>query len=611
MHSANSSDFVKLAAISLNYGTCQALKQVNLTLRRAEVHAMVGEHGAGKSSLGQVLSGILKPQAGRLMVEGREYRALTLKSAHQCGIEMVQQHALSLNPYFSIADNFGLDSTPVYRLWRKRHTRQAVQAFLTRCAIALDPAALVKEFNVADQTFIDILKHIYPHPKLLILDEALEKLSAPHFARIVSILTELKRDGMAILLITHRIDDMYDLADRVSVIKNGEILLTDAIRNIDKINLIKMAYMQISGEQQADNLNTEFYQFLKYNEAILRNLPVNLIVTDNHKRIKLVNEHCKTNFALNRSSYLNVPLAHLLSGDHQDTHALLATVAAGREEQTLYQVPILLNEIPAVTNIKTFPIYEGAFLIGTIIILEDMTEFNQLQKQVMLSEKLASVGLLAAGVAHEINNPLEIIYNYLSYIKYNFRGDRLHEAVDSVHEEIASIAAIVSNLHSFSDNTPLTSETVNLAEVIRNMLNLLKHNARYKHIKMHFEAHDPGLAVTANKNEIKQVILNLLKNSFEAMPDGGAIYIETAQIEEHGRLFAQLRFQDTGPGICDENPNNIFLPFYSTKQAQANNLGLGLSVSYGIITKYHGTIQVENSEGAGCQFVITLPRCAV
>jgi signal transduction histidine kinase len=267
-----------------------------------------------------------------------------------------------------------------------------------------------------------------------------------------------------------------------------------------------------------------------------------------------------------------------------------------------------LNQTTIISNLKTFPIYDGTFLIGHIIIIEDITEYDQLQKQVILSEKLASVGLLAAGVAHEINNPLGIIANYLSYIKYTFYDQKLHEAIDNVHEEIASIANIVSNLHTFSDNKPLTIEDLDINELIRSMLHLVQHNAKSKQITIHFEPYDHDLTISANKNEIKQVILNLLKNSFEAMPSGGEIVIKTTLLPEHEANVVQMTFQDTGPGIGDENPNNIFLPFYSTKKGQEHNLGLGLSVSYGIIKKYNGTISVRNLENAGCQFTIKIPQ---
>lgn len=602
----SSGELLALRNITLDYGEFRALNRIHFNLAPSEIHAIVGEHGAGKSSLGMLISGILKPQSGQILFDGHTYRTLTLKTASKIGIEMVHQHSLSLNQYFSVAENLSLPNMPLFT-GRKKNIH-AVQSFFSHYDVTLDPSVLVEQLNASDQVFVEILKHVYPQPKLLILDETLEKLTAPAFNKIVHILTLLKREGASILLITHRIDDIYNLADRVSIIKNGEILLTDEVKNIDKLNLIKMAYIQISTEQHINHLNTEFYQFLKYNEAILRNLPVNLIVADNERRIKMVNNYCKQYFHLQEHLYFNVPLEQFFSGNNAGTLALLNTAFSSEQEKAFYQIPLVINTLQTVNNIKTFPIYDGTFLLGHIIIIEDITEYDQLQKQVMLSEKLASVGLLAAGVAHEINNPLEIIYNSLDFLKYHIHSKPLEEAVDDIQEEMSSIANIVSNLHSFSDQKQSMNEEIDVNEAIRSILNLIQYNAKYRHITIRFEPYKHEICIRANKSEMKQVILNLLKNSFEAMPSGGDIFIKTMLMTKNGSDFVQLTFQDTGTGICDKNPNNVFLPFYSTKKGQESNFGLGLSVSYGIIKKYNGTISVENIENSGCQFIIHIPQ---
>jgi signal transduction histidine kinase/ABC-type branched-subunit amino acid transport system ATPase component len=592
--------------ISLNYGQLQVLRNVSFGLETAEIHALVGEHGAGKSSLGMIISGVYKPQAGLLTFNGKDYRLLTLQTARKLGIEMVQQHTLSLNKSFTISENFSLTNMPL--LIRKQKTLESAVSFLAQYHVELDPSLPVEKFNIPDQIFIDILKHIYPRPRLLILDEALEKLVSANFDKIISILRELKRQGTSILLITHRIDDIYNLADRVSIIKNGEILLTDEIKNIDKINLIKMAYTQISTTGHVGDLNREFYQFLKYNEAILQNLPVNLIITGDENRIKMVNDHCQQSFQLEKPCYVNVPFDQLVTSPHEDVMNQIKDALSAQEGKIFYQVPLIVHGIPIISNLKIFPIYDGALRIGNIVIVEDVTEYDQLQKQVTLSEKLASVGLLAAGVAHEINNPLEVISNSLTYIKGFMHSQELREAIDDIHRAMTGIANIVGNLHSFSDNKQSVTEDIDVNALIQTMLNLIQYNAQYRQIAIRFEPAEQALTIRANKNEIKQVLLNLFKNSFEAMPSGGEIVIQTRPLEEQDANFAQMLFKDTGPGICDENPNNIFLPFYSTKKGTGDNLGLGLSVSYGIITKYHGTITVENIEHVGCQFVITLPQ---
>lgn len=600
---------VALTNISLHYGQVQALKNIHLTLDHSEVHAIVGEHGAGKSSLGLMLNGMLQPANGTITFEGRVYPAFTVTNALKLGIRMIYQQVRLYNE-FTVAENLFLTNNTINRFTWKPRKRflKAARDLLAQYDFDIDPSASIKSLNLSDQTLVEILKHIYHHPRLLILDEVLERLSSPTLHKIIGILMQLKQAGMSILFITHRIDDIYNLADRVSILKNGEVLLSDEVRNIDKINLIKMAYTQISAENNIENLNQEFYQLLKYNEAILRNLPVNLIVTDNEHKIKMVNEYCKHSFGLKATSYFSLPLEQLFPPDNAEVLTVIKSAFSSNDEHVFYHVPLTLNNTTIISNIKIFPIYDGTFLIGYILIIEDITEYDRLQKQVILSEKLASVGLLAAGVAHEINNPLEIIYNYLSYIKYNLRDKMLCEAVDNVHEEISTIANIVSNLHSFSDNRQFSNEDININDVIQKMLSLIKHHARHKDITIHFDPCSIDLPIEANTNEIKQVLLNLFKNSFEAMPSGGEIFINTTRVQENGKDVVQVTFTDTGPGICDDNPNNIFLPFYSTKKDQEQNLGLGLSVSYAIIKKYHGTIAVQNIEHSGCRFIIKLPQ---
>ncbi len=605
--SPKSDDLLTFEGVTLDYGQFRALNDIHFAIGASTIHAIVGEHGAGKSSLAMILNGLVKPQSGLIRFDRREYRALTVELSFQAGIRTVHQHALSLHEHFSVAENLFLTSGRFFeRLSWRYKIYQRAQAFLRDYAVDIAPSTLVKDLSLSDRILVDMLKQISGRPKLLILDEALEKLSSVSLKKAVNMLVRLKEAGMAVLLITHRIDDIYELADMVSVMKNGEVLVTDRVRNIDKLNLIKMAYIQLSDEEHVGNLNREFYQLLKYNEAILRHLPVNLIVMDDARRIKMVNDFCKQNFGLNKASYFNTPLEQILASANADVMAHIHI--APPVETTFYQIPLSLNNIPMIGNLKIFPIYDGAMLIGQILIIEDVSEFDRLQKQVILSEKLASVGLLAAGVAHEINNPLEIIYTYLSFMKYKFRSPEFHEALDTLHEQIAHIAGIVSNLLSFSDKNAIQSEEIELNSEIRAMLKLIKHNAGYQHIKIRFEPHPQELFVNANRHEIKQVILNLLKNSFEAMPSGGQISIKTDALQSEGASWAQMTFHDTGPGIADDNPNNIFLPFYSTKKGKENNLGLGLSVSYNIIKKYHGTISAQNIEQSGCQFVISLPQ---
>ena len=584
------------------------LKDINLDVHRSEFHAIVGDHGSGKSSLAMIIGGMLKPSSGRIILNSKGYPYLTLKKARKLNIQMVCQDIQLIN-YFSVAENLFLPEK-VYHLFpltKKRLLVQEARDILTKYGFNIDPLAIINSLPISDRMVVHILRSIFKKPDLLILDAVLEKLAPVHLEKMFDLLRELKNSGVTILCIAHSIDDIYNLADKVTIIRNGEVILTDSINNIDKVNLIKLCYTQITKSGDIENYH-DFYQLLRYNEAILRKLPINLIVTDNENKIKMINDHGKEYFKTEGVHPNTLFIDDLLTTKNNTALDLIKSAFQDKTENTFYNIPINIDGSQNVTNIKILPIYDGPFLIGNITIIEDVSRQEELRQQVILSEKLASVGILAAGVAHEINNPLEIIYNHLNFMKYNIDKDKLYETISNIEEEINDIKQIVSNLISFSDNQKIVNEEFELNGLISSIINLIRFSARNKKINIEFTSSAHPIHLFANVNEIKQVILNLLKNSFEASEGRGEINIKTSTITLGSEDHACIVFRDHGIGIEDENPDNIFLPFYSTKKGSDMNLGLGLSVSYGILKKYKGHISVRNVPDAGCEFTITLPQ---
>jgi signal transduction histidine kinase len=607
---ASTPELLRLSRVCLDYGQIEALRDLSLSIYPSTIHAVVGEHGAGKSSLGMVISGNVKPTRGEVEFEGRRIEGLGSRGAHRLGIEMVYQ-SVPLNDSFTVAENIFFltrDGTGRGLVSQRAMVRRA-RELLDEEGFGLDPSAPVRDLNLPDRVLTSILCALQKRPRLLILDEALEKLSSASLQRTLRVLGERKAEGMATLFITHRIDDVYDIADRVSIVKNGEILVTDDVGQIDKMNLLRMTYTQVYSLDGSESRKREFNQYLKYNEAVLLKLPVNLIVVDAEERVKIVNEFCREYFRLEGEGFANRPLKELLGEGNGELLALIREALGSGEGEVFYHVPLSIGGADRVNNVRTLPIRDEDRRIGSIVIIEDISEFDKLQKQVILSEKLASVGLLAAGVAHEINNPLEIVYNYLKFIKMSNEGPELHATVDELREEIDYIAGIVRSLLSISGTAQAEREEIDVNEMIRSTIGLLRHSAREKGISISFGSTEAELPLTVNRNELKQVILNLVKNSFEAMPGGGEISIGTSlAMEEGGRLAAAIEFQDNGPGISSAKLEDVFMPFYSTRKGKGDNVGLGLSICYGIVERHGGTIGVRNLEKGGCLFTIRLPR---
>jgi len=221
------------------------------------------------------------------------------------------------------------------------------------------------------------------------------------------------------------------------------------------------------------------------------------------------------------------------------------------------------------------------------------------------SEKLAAVGRLAAGVAHEINNPLTGVLTFAHLLREKENLDEQdRQDLDLVIRETQRAGEIVRRLLDFSRETPATKERLDLNEVIRRTVRLPGIQKTFRQITLREDLSENLPEVEGNASQLQQVLLNLCLNGCEAMPDGGTLTVTTAAREQD----VLLTVSDTGCGIREDHLDHIFEPFFTTKPV-GKGTGLGLSVSYGIIREHGGALEVESREGQGTTFTIVLP-CA-
>ncbi len=222
------------------------------------------------------------------------------------------------------------------------------------------------------------------------------------------------------------------------------------------------------------------------------------------------------------------------------------------------------------------------------------------------SEKLASLGRLAAGVAHEINNPLTGVLTYSHLLlKKTPSGNPDREDLEVIVRETTRCRQIVKELLDFARETKSQRKPSDLNKVIRDTISLVENQVSFQRVKIHARLGRDLPEIPIDANEVQQVFTNLALNAAEAMPDGGVITITTS-LDGDGE-FVRAEVSDTGMGIPEENLSKIFDPFFTTKEAGAGT-GLGLSVTYGIIQRHDGTIEVTSEVGKGTTFTIRLPR---
>ena len=241
---------------------------------------------------------------------------------------------------------------------------------------------------------------------------------------------------------------------------------------------------------------------------------------------------------------------------------------------------------------------------GILGFARDVSERKKMERQLIQAEKLAATGRLAADIAHEVNNPLGIIKNYLTILKREsvFTKKDVVESIDIIDEEINRIAEIIKGLLAFSRSEPGERVSCNINDTIKQILHLT-HNALEAHgIKVEMDLDESIREVQASPGHVKQVFINLINNAQDALPEGGFLQVKTYDLEESGVVIEVV---DSGVGLDEDSVNEVFSPFYTTKGVKGT--GLGLSISYGIVKGYNGKISLENRKEGGVRAKVFLP----
>ena len=295
---------------------------------------------------------------------------------------------------------------------------------------------------------------------------------------------------------------------------------------------------------------------------------------------------------------------------------------AGLAESPLYLTmnmsPILIDgQVPGIlitsSNVTKRVQLEEALKLYTVE-LEDKVDkgtatAKKLEQQVMHSEKLASLGRLAAGVAHEIGNPLTSISTFAQLLREMATDEFSQNTLDIINTHIQRISEIVRRMSTFARADSVNVKPTQLNDVLNSSVDLMRLDKRMKstiEISVHL---DPALPrIMVDEGQMAQVFINILLNALDAMPDGGKLQVSTRQGQDndHGNHSLMVEFADTGTGIPPSELEKIFDPFYTTKEP-GKGTGLGLSLSYNIVKRFKGDIRVESEPGSGTIFTIILP----
>jgi len=303
-----------------------------------------------------------------------------------------------------------------------------------------------------------------------------------------------------------------------------------------------------------------------------------------------------------RADAVGRPIEEILPAD-------LATEIAARADEdrvsSLYKFPLRdRTGRTLVANISIAPLAgKSGERMGRLILVDDITQRMQLEEQLLQTEKLTSLGLLAAGVAHEVNTPLAVISNYIQMLAKQLpTNDPRHKLTDKIVNQTFRASEIVNSLLNFSRTGGAEFEELNLNQIIGETLSLVSHPFRAAHVQVIENLSNDLPGVLGSGNRLQQVFLNLFLNAKDAMPSGGMLEVRSSS--SNGSV--EIEVSDTGIGIQRENLTRVFDPFFTTK-AIGRGTGLGLSVSYGIIKEHAGKIEVRSTAGKGTSFRLEFP----
>jgi two-component system sensor histidine kinase HydH len=243
---------------------------------------------------------------------------------------------------------------------------------------------------------------------------------------------------------------------------------------------------------------------------------------------------------------------------------------------------------------------QGNF-IGHVFLLKDLSDLRALEIEIQRKEKLAAVGTLAAGIAHEVRNPLSSIRGYATFFGSLFdSGTENRKAANIMAEEVDRVNRVISELLEFARPVNLKLEKTDITEFVNNSLRIIKYEAEMANVKIIKAIDSPLPNVEIDNDRFTQVFLNLYINGIQAMKNGGNLTIEVG-LKEDNVVF---KISDTGRGIPPEDQANIFNPYFTTKKM---GTGLGLAIVYKVIETHHGIINIISTEAKGTTFVISIP----
>ena len=391
---------------------------------------------------------------------------------------------------------------------------------------------------------------------------------------------------------------------------DGDFLSSEDMELLESLaGYIGIAIQNAQLYRRLEQKITEFERLKEFHENIVESINIGIFAVDLDDCIESWNAQMEVMYAKPRAEALRQPLSAVFPSD------FLARFDSVRNEHGTHTLYKFRLELPTgeirIANIAIAPLVTRDFVtVGRIILVDDITDRMQLEEQLTQAEKLSSIGLLAAGVAHEVNTPLAVISSYTQMLAKHMRDDqRLAPVLEKITQQTFRASEIVNGLLNFSRTSGAEFTSICLNDLLRDTLTLLEHQFKTAQIRVETDFDSRLPRINGNQGKLQQVVLNLFLNAKDAMFSSADPTLRVTTSEAGGRVY--VRVQDSGGGIDQNHLHKIYDPFFTTKtkprDGEHKGTGLGLAVSYGIMQEHSGKIHVESELGVGTTFQLEFP----
>ncbi|RKX98268.1 MAG: hypothetical protein DRZ90_03435 [Spirochaetes bacterium] len=591
---------LKLINIHHNYKEIKALQGVNFDLFKGEIHALTGDHRSGKSTLAKIITGDEQKQSGEIYLNGNVINSFTPQSAIAHKIGMVYQEQ-KIIPSMTAVENIYIGRMPHFYISKKDKQRMnsECETLFKAFSIDINPSCPVHKLTEGERQVIEIARVISLGTEIIIVDEISRRFTPTELNMAFKVLHACKEQGKSVIYITSNIDEIFKISDRVTVLKEGVRRGTESVNSINRSRLINMAYsfvLNIEGKQENDKL-----LFLnRYDESIIKDLPVGMILLDRVENILLINPAADKALGMKDQKPRN--LKELIKIFKENIRNEIIEKIESRELSVWNKISVDNNRF---IKLKSYPIFtESGDFAGIDLFIEDISVDYITKEYLLRAEKVASTAELAAGVAHEINNPLGIMQNYIELLKLKKRDEEDISTITQIETELNRIVEIVGSLLSFSRVKNQGKRVLNINLLLDEIVMLLGYKINSKKLIITKKYRERDILITGQENKLKQLFINLIVNAIEAVLDWGKI--EIGINKNPGEDSVTISISDDGYGIPEDVRKNIFTPFFSTKMTKTNT-GLGLSICQHIAEAHNGLIIFSSIPGKGTSFSVQLP----